>query len=211
MLIVVVIVVLALIVVSVIFFSSTALVLPPGSLAPPYHLNYIPIIVIIFIKVLELIMLFMVVIRTVDSIVVLSVFLSTLLLLGQTGTLVLLYHLNKDSYYCDYFYQSSGTHYISRGGHSYNGNSCGAFFVYPLYSYATTHWTIGATLSFKPLLFYCDYFYQSNDNNGTYIRRGGHSNDKASCGIFFMYIIRDGTFNHWGIGANLSFKPVIIV
>ena len=53
------------------------------------------------------------------------------------------------SFYCDYFYQSSGITYTFRGGYSDNGLDCGftSVALYRASSYAS--WSIDAALSFK--------------------------------------------------------------
>lgn len=66
-----------------------------------------------------------------------------------------LYHLKP--YYCNYFYQSSGTHYTDRGGYSGVGAYCGAFFVITYAIASSTSWGHGAALSFK-LLFLIIYY-----------------------------------------------------
>jgi len=68
--------------------------------------------------------------------------------------MVLIYHLNKDSsYYCDYFYQSSGTRYTLRGAHCGYGYSCGSFFIDIHYAVSHNSWSVGASLSFNFLFF----------------------------------------------------------
>lgn len=63
-----------------------------------------------------------------------------------------LYHLKP--YYCDYFYQSSGTRYTARGGNSTAGAICGAFSVNAnAAASSNSNWTRGACLSFKLLFF----------------------------------------------------------
>ena len=57
------------------------------------------------------------------------------------------------SFYCDYFYQSSGgTHYAFRGGYSYYGSRCGVFFVALDYAASGYVWSRGAALSFKLII-----------------------------------------------------------
>ena len=65
-----------------------------GILVPLYHLNYTPIIVIIFIKILVLNIVFEVVILMVDFYVGVGLILSIIHLLGLLGILVPVYHLN---------------------------------------------------------------------------------------------------------------------
>ena len=55
----------------------------------------------------------------------------------------------KTLFYCDYFAQSSGTHYAYRGGLSYSGLNCGFAYVYLNSASGYTYWRIGAALSFK--------------------------------------------------------------
>jgi len=81
-------------VVSHLLFSVTIQVRPPGLMALPYHLNYMFFIVIIFLKVVALTIVFVVVSRTVDSIVVLSMLLSASALVIPTGPVAPPYHLN---------------------------------------------------------------------------------------------------------------------
>jgi len=69
--------------------------------------------------------------------------------LDQIGIVVLLYHLNKDNYYCDYFYQGNTTTYPRHGGSSNNASACGAFCVTSNASNTAYHWSICASLSFK--------------------------------------------------------------
>ena len=59
--------------------------------------------------------------------------------------------VGSGSYYCDYFYQSSGSHYALRGGSSVLGADCGAFYVRLNVGPSTTYWNVGAALSFKPV------------------------------------------------------------
>ena len=66
----------------------------------------------------------------------------------QDGIVVLLYHLIF-FFYCDYFYQSSGTHYARRGDSSNSGFSSGAFYVNLNTAYNYNIWHFGANLSFK--------------------------------------------------------------
>ena len=65
--------------------------------------------------------------------------------------LVLLYHLNHCLFYCDYFYQTNGTKYATRGGRSDYGFSCGAFFTFESLGDNINYWGRGASLSFKPV------------------------------------------------------------
>jgi len=61
---------------------------------------------------------------------------------------VLLYHLNL-FFYCDYFYQSSGTRYPSHGAASNNDYQSGTFAMVLLYPSTHSYWNYGASLSFK--------------------------------------------------------------
>jgi len=119
--------------------------------------------------------------------------------------MVLIYHLNKDSsYYCDYFYQSSGTRYTLRGAHCGYGYSCGSFFIDIHYAVSHNSWSVGASLSFNFLFFYCDYFYQTSGTH--YVLRGSRCSDGLNCG--FAYVNLDNSFSKigWSIGATISFK-----
>ena len=70
------------------------------------------------------------------------------------GGMVLLYHLNH-CFYCDYFYQNSGTRYAFRGGRCNSGFYCGFAFISLDLLFYGAYWYIGAALSFKTsLLFY---------------------------------------------------------
>jgi len=55
------------------------------------------------------------------------------------------------TYYCDYFWQASGTRYAFRGGYCYNDAHCGTFSLYLNYTPSTAYWSIGAAPSCKPL------------------------------------------------------------
>ena len=67
--------------------------------------------------------------------------------------LVLVYHLKLKDFYCDYFYQSTGTHYSLHGRDSYGRRFCGCWIVSFNSDYSYKVWLIGASISFKPLLF----------------------------------------------------------
>ena len=54
-----------------------------------------------------------------------------------------------ETFYCDYFYQSSGTKYTVRGGYSGSGANCGDFYVSANSAASYTSWTISASISFK--------------------------------------------------------------
>jgi len=97
-------------------------------------------------------MLFVVVSRAIASIVVLPLFASTAALVLPPGTLAPPYHLNR-SFYCDYFGQSSGAHYVRRGGRCTNGFNCGFTYISLGDGFGTANWYTGAALSFKTLLF----------------------------------------------------------
>lgn len=51
-------------------------------------------------------------------------------------------------YWCDYYYQNSGTRFAVRGGHCNAGASCGRY-VNLYYAAASTNWYIGAAVSYK--------------------------------------------------------------
>lgn len=55
------------------------------------------------------------------------------------------------TYYCDYFWQSSGTRYAFRGGNCYGGLNCGAFYVGLDVPQSYAGWAMGAAPSCKPL------------------------------------------------------------
>jgi len=58
-------------------------------------------------------------------------------------------------FYCDYFYQNSGTRYAFRNGGCGNGSICGVFFIALSRNSGAADWSHGAALSFKSsLLFY---------------------------------------------------------
>ena len=65
--------------------------------------------------------------------------------------LVPLYHLNQYSqYFCDYFYKNTiYSYYTLRGGTSYLGEYCGAFFVNATSTASSVYWLVGASISFK--------------------------------------------------------------
>jgi len=75
------------------FSSATALVMPAGTLAPPYHLNPSLFIVIIFIKVQVLIILFVVVTLAMAFIVVFHLLISVTSQVRPAGLLEPPYHL----------------------------------------------------------------------------------------------------------------------
>lgn len=56
------------------------------------------------------------------------------------------------SFYCDHFYQSSGTHYAICSGNCSNGLVCGVFFVYLGNAFSNAGWYRGAALSFKSIV-----------------------------------------------------------
>jgi len=58
---------------------------------------------------------------------------------------------SASTYYCDYWYQNSGTRYAVRGGHCNNGLYCGAWCVNLSRAASYTAWNIGAAPSCKPL------------------------------------------------------------
>ena len=124
----------------------------------------------------------------------------------QAGTMAPPYHLKL---YVYYFSQSSDTHYSVRGGHSGNGFYCGFTFVHLIRGSGFASWGVGAALSFKPLLFYCDYFYQ---NSGTrYAFRGGYCNIGFDCGFAFAGLSYSTAVANWNLGAALSFKPSFLL
>jgi hypothetical protein len=106
-------------------------------------------IVIIFINLLVLNILFVVVILAVVPIVGISMLVLTLLLLIPPGPLVLLYHLNFFSFYCDYFYQSNGNRYTMRGSCSDGSFIVGVFSLYMYQAYSYSYKLFGANISFK--------------------------------------------------------------
>ena len=108
------------------------------------------------------------------------------------------------SFYCDYFSQSSGTHYALRGGASASGLYCGAFCVSGSGSASSANWILGAALSFKPLSFYCDYFAQGSGT--TYAFRGGACSNGLYCGVFYVRVSLSAAVANWYLGAALSFK-----
>jgi len=87
-------------------------------------------------------------------IVVALVLTSTTTIIMPAGVLALPYHLNKGSYYCDYFSQSSGTRYSIRGGNCSAGSNCGFVYVHLSVSFSNYSWNRGAAISFKPSLLF---------------------------------------------------------
>lgn len=59
---------------------------------------------------------------------------------------------STNKFYCDYFYQSSGTRYLLVGGASGHGTAAGAFYFALNTAFSAAHWYIAASLSLKPLL-----------------------------------------------------------
>ena len=110
-------------------------------------------IVIILFKVQVLIMLFVVVSLVMVLVVERLLFLYRILLALPAGILAPPYHLDHFSFYCDYFAQNSGSHYVIRGGRSNYGLRCGAFCISSSYSASTADWNVGAALSFKPYIY----------------------------------------------------------
>ncbi len=55
------------------------------------------------------------------------------------------------TFWCDYWYQASGTRYAIRGGHCGDGLNVGAFFVLLYVAPTSTYWYIGSAPSCKPL------------------------------------------------------------
>ena len=75
-------------------------------------------------------------------------FISDIHILLDIGVWVPLYHLKP--YYCDYYYQTSGTRYIARGGNSGSSAICGTFCINATAAVSSNpNWTRGASLSFK--------------------------------------------------------------
>ena len=99
MFVVVVSAIMAFIVVSLLFLCFMTLDHPTGTLVLLYHLN---LYIIIFIKVVEFVILFVVVPRLMNSFVVSLVFFSVLHFLGTAGTVVQPYHLNQ-YFFCNNF------------------------------------------------------------------------------------------------------------
>ena len=59
---------------------------------------------------------------------------------------------STNKFYCDNFYQSSGTHYLLVGGSSGIGTGAGAFCFGLGYAFSGASWPFAASLSLKPLL-----------------------------------------------------------
>ena len=59
---------------------------------------------------------------------------------------------STNKFYCDYFYQSSGTRHLLVGGSSDSGAAAGAFYLALSYAFSSASWAIAASLSLKPLL-----------------------------------------------------------
>ena len=59
---------------------------------------------------------------------------------------------STNKFYCDYFYQSSGTRYLLVGGSSAQGANAGAFYFYLGRAFSYAGWGVAASLSLKPLL-----------------------------------------------------------
>ena len=55
------------------------------------------------------------------------------------------------TFWCDYWYQNSGTRYACRGGRCNYGATCGAFYVYLDFAPGSASWAIGAAPSAKPV------------------------------------------------------------
>lgn len=85
-------------------------------------------------------MFIVVVLLPVVSLVDLSLFLLTVMLVIQSGTLALLYHSSNITSY-----------YIYRGGDSDHRALCGAFFVYSSTVASIAGWVVGAALDCKVL------------------------------------------------------------
>ena len=59
---------------------------------------------------------------------------------------------SSSTYLCDgRWYNNSGTMYPFRGGDSYSGLLCGAFYLSSAYAASGANWSVGAALSYKPL------------------------------------------------------------
>lgn len=58
---------------------------------------------------------------------------------------------SENKFYCDYFYQTSGTRYLLVGGYSGAGTHAGAFCFNLNSAFAYASWLIAASLSLKPL------------------------------------------------------------
>jgi len=112
------------------------------------HSLFFLFIVIILFKLLVLIILFVVEPVVMVFVVALFMLISVTHPARQPGILAQPYHLNQ-SFYCDYFYQSSNDHYIYRGGHSGASFSCGIFCVRLNSAFSGSSWNSGAALSFK--------------------------------------------------------------
>ena len=59
---------------------------------------------------------------------------------------------STNKFYCDYFYQLSGTRSLLVGGRSGSGTHAGAFYFYLNSAFTFASWHIAASLSLKPLL-----------------------------------------------------------
>ena len=59
---------------------------------------------------------------------------------------------STNKFYCDYFYQSSGTRYLLVGGYSGRDAGAGAFYFYLGDAFSSADWAFAASLSLKPLL-----------------------------------------------------------
>ena len=116
------------------------------------------------------------------------------------GVLAPPYHLNR-SFYCDYFYQNSGSRYSYRGGNCTLGFYCGFTSVVLSYDSGAASWVRGATISFKQYMY---YFYQSSGTH--YSLRGGCSYVGLYCGNFCVHLGASVSSTGWDIGAALSFK-----
>ena len=57
----------------------------------------------------------------------------------------------QTAYYCDYYYQSTGTRYVRFGGVSGSGRYAGPWYLNVNGAPGNSHWTIAASLSCKPL------------------------------------------------------------
>ena len=119
----------------------------------------------------------MVVLLDLVSLVVRFLLLLTVVSLGPTGTMALLYYFSS--------------YYTLRGGYSGHGIYCGVFFVRVNYTASGTVWIGGAALSFKL--------------STHYTLRGGNSGNGAYCGVFSVAARNAFSYSYWSTGAALDY------
>lgn len=74
------------------------------------------------------------------------------MLYSPNGYMPLVVSGSVSTYYCDYWYQNTGTYYMLAGGSSNIGMGSGAFYFDLSNGFSLTHWIVAAALSLKPLV-----------------------------------------------------------